>query len=134
MRGQAAFEYLMLFSIALVILAFLTSYASETTSTGMEEISVSNAVIAVKKIAEASDIVYTQGKPSQITFTIYIPSGVTSVEFVNRTVMLRMNSTSGANDIFATSKAPLQGNISAVSGSKRIRIRAEVNYVNITEV
>jgi uncharacterized protein (UPF0333 family) len=134
MRGQAAFEYLLLFSLILGILSFLTFYAQQMTDRNREEIMISNAAIAVNKIVEASDIVYSQGKPSQITFSIYIPEKVNSIVFSNKMIIMKIGVSSGFSDIFATSKAPLQGHISINSGSKRIRVKAEENYVNITEV
>ena len=133
MKGQTAIEYLLLFSLVFMILAILTSYAQDMTERNREEIIMSNAVIAVNKIAEASDIVYTQGKPSQITLSVYIPEKVYSIEFLNRMMIMRINVSSGSSDIFAESKAPLQGSISTTSGTKRIRIKAEGSYVNITE-
>lgn len=134
MRGQAAFEYLLLFSLILGILTFLTFYAQQMTESNREDIMASNAIIAVNKIAEASDIVYTQGKPSQITLSVYVPEKVYSIQFSGKMVIMKMNISSSSNDIFAESKAPLQGSISSGSGTKKIMIKAEENYVNITEV
>jgi uncharacterized protein (UPF0333 family) len=156
MKGQTAFEYLVLFSLVLIILSFLTYYAQDMTERNREEIIMSNAVIAVNKIAEAADIVYTQGKPSQITLSVYIPEKVYSIEFSNKMMIMRINVSSGSSDIFATSKAPFCcssycsslgcptsciniGCISTDSGTKRIKVKAEKNdttgesYVNITE-
>jgi len=125
---------LVLFSLILGILSFLTFYAQQMTVRNREEIMISNAEIAVNKIVEAADIVYSQGKPSQITFSIYVPEGVNSIVFSNKMIIIRLGISSGFSDIFATSKAPLQGSISTDSGTKRIKVKAEENYVNITEV
>jgi len=134
MFGQAAFEYLLLFSLILGILSFLTFYAQQMTVRNREEIMISNAGIAVNKIVEAADIVYSQGKPSQITLSIYIPESVDSIVFSDKMIIMRIAISSGFSDIFALSKAPLQGSISIDSGTKRIRVKAEENYVNVTEV
>ena len=139
MLGQTAIEYLLLFSIIFTILSLLTYYAQDMTERNREEIMISNAMIAVNKIAEASDIVYTQGTPSQITLSVYVPEKIYSIEFSNKMVIMRLNVSSGSTDIFASSKAPLQGSIPISAGTKRIRVRAEKNdvtgesYVNITE-
>jgi uncharacterized protein (UPF0333 family) len=141
MKGQTAFEYLILFSLVLAILAFLTYYAQDMTERNREEIIISNAVIAVNKITEAADIVYTQGKPSQITLSVYIPDKVYFIEFSNKMMIMRINVSSGSSDIFASSKAPFccnitncaQSCISTTSGTKRIKVKAEGSYVNITE-
>jgi uncharacterized protein (UPF0333 family) len=133
MLGQVAIEYLMLFSIMLVILAFLTSYAQDMTERNREEIIISNALIAVNKIKDASDIVYTQGTPSQITLSVYIPDKVFAINFSNNMIIMKINVSSGVTDIFSTSKAPLQGSISTTSGTKSIKVKSEGSYVNITE-
>jgi uncharacterized protein (UPF0333 family) len=133
MKGQTAIEYLLLFSLVFMILAILTSYAQDMTERNREEIIMSNAVIAVNKIAEAADIVYTQGKPSAITFSVYIPENVNSIIFSNNMINMKINVNSGINDIFAASKAPLQGSISTDSGTKRIKVKSEGSYVNVTQ-
>jgi uncharacterized protein (UPF0333 family) len=133
MRGQAAFEYMVLFAIALLILGILVWYSQQITERNREDITVANAITAVNKIAEASNIVYTQGKPSQITLSVYIPERVESVEFNNTMIVMKVRIGSGISDIIATSKASLQGNISSDSGLKKIKVIAEENYVNITQ-
>lgn len=133
MRGQAAFEYLVLFSIALLVLGILVWYSQQITVRNREDITVANAITAVNKIAEAADIVYTQGKPSQITLSVYVPERVESIEFDDKLIIMKLNIASGISDIIATSKADLQGNISSDSGLKKIKVIAEENYVNITQ-
>ena len=133
MRGQAAFEYLVLFSIALLILGILVWYSQQATERNREEIIVINAITAVNKIVEASDIVYTQGKPSRITLSVYIPERVESIEFNNNLIIMKIGIGAGTSDIIAESKAALQGNISTDSGTKKIRVIAEDNYVNVTQ-
>ena len=133
MRGQAAFEYLVLFSIALLLLGILVWYSQNVTESNREEIIVANAINAVNKIVEASNIVYTQGKPSQLTLDVYIPERVTSIEFNNNIIIMRVGIGSATSDIIATSKAPLQGNLSSDSGVRKIKVIAEENYVNVTQ-
>jgi hypothetical protein len=138
MLGQTAFEYLMLFSLVLIILTFLTYYAQNMTERNREEIIMSNAVIAVNKIVEAADIVYTQGKPSAITLSVYIPENVYSIEFSNKMIIMKVKVGSGISDVVATSKAILKNSTSGIyfsptSGTKRIKVKAEGSYVNITE-
>ncbi|MEM5781787.1 MAG: hypothetical protein QXD43_01145 [Candidatus Aenigmatarchaeota archaeon] len=135
MHGQTAVEYLMLFSLVFAILSLLTYYAQEMTERNREEIIISNAIIAANKIAEAADIVYTQGEPSQITLSVYIPENVQAIEFSNKMIILKIKVASGINDVFAASKAPfdLTSFISTTSGTKRIKVKAEGGYVKVTE-
>jgi len=155
MRGQAAFEYLIMFSIVLTILAILTYYAQDMTEKNSGDIISSNVVIAVNKIAEAADIVYTQGAPSQITLSIYIPENINNITFNSNMIDMKVQAGSGISDVIATSKATFccssycsslgcpnscvnTGCISIDSGTKRIKISAATNaaggsYVNVTE-
>lgn len=156
MRGQVAFEYLVMFSIVFTILVLLTYYAQDMTERNSQEIISSNVVIAVNKIAEAADIVYTQGEPSQITISVYIPENTQSIEFFNHTMDIKIRVGSGISDVISTSKAPFCCSsycsslgcpdscvntdcISSESGTKRIKVSAAtdaatgVSYVNVTE-
>jgi uncharacterized protein (UPF0333 family) len=137
MRGQAAFEYLIMFSIVLTILAILTYYAQDMTEKNSGDIISSNAVIAVNKIAEAADIVYTQGAPSQITVSVYIPENVNSITFIKNMIDMKIQVGSGISDIFATSKANFTTTDSFISpdyGTKRIKVKCcEGNNVSVTE-
>ena len=141
MKGQTAFEYLVLFSLVLIVLTILILYSQQITEGNREDIIVANAITTVNKIVEASDIVYTQGKPSQITLSVHIPDKVYSIEYKNKMILMKLNLNSGISDVFAISKAPLccnitdctQGCISIASGMKKIKVIAEGSYVNITE-
>ena len=139
MRGQAAFEYLVMFSIILTILALLTYYAQEMTDRNRSEIISSNAVIAVNKIAEAADIVYIQGEPSQITLFVYIPENLQAIVFYKNMIILKVRSGYGTSDVIAFSKANFTDDsfISSDSGTRKIMVSAvSINgegRVNVTE-
>jgi uncharacterized protein (UPF0333 family) len=133
MRGQTAFEYLMIFSIVLILVVILTAYSGQLTKRNEEDIRISNAIAAVNKITEAANIVNTQGKPSLLTLSVYIPEEVDSITFSGNVILIKVRIASGLSDIFARSKATLQGSISTTSGMKKIKVIAEDNYVNITE-
>jgi hypothetical protein len=69
----------------LAILSLLVYYAQDMTESNRNEIIVSNAIIAVNKIAEAANIVYTQGPSSQITLSVYVPENLRSIKIGNQT-------------------------------------------------
>jgi hypothetical protein len=90
----------------------------------------------VNKIAEAADIVYTQGEPSQITISVYVPENVNSVIFLNNTIDMKVQVDSGISDIFANSKTNFTTDslITPDSGTKRIKVKCcEGNNVSVTE-
>ena len=122
MRGQSAFEYLMLFSFVFAILVFLTNYSQQMTERNREDIILSNAITAVNKIADNANIVYIQGKPTEMTISVYIPEMVSSINISDNRILIKVSISSGVSDIFAVSKATLQGYISPTSGMKKIKI------------
>jgi uncharacterized protein (UPF0333 family) len=137
MRGQAAIEYMMMLSIVLTILTILTYYAADMTNSNRQEIISSNAVIAVNKIAEAADTVYTQGSSSQITLSVYVPENVNFIHFNNKMVVMEVG-TGPYSDIIASSKAPFfDSSISTDSGTKTIVVKSGKNgggsYVSVKE-
>ncbi|NIM47566.1 MAG: hypothetical protein GTN40_05430 [Candidatus Aenigmarchaeota archaeon] len=135
MKGQTGFEYLMIFSIVIVLVLILVTFAGQLTERNKEEIRISNAMAVVNEIVDTANIVNTQGKPTSLTLTsVYIPEGVESIDITGKTILMKIRIGGGISDIFATSKANLQGSISSTQGIKRIKIKAEDNYVNITEV
>jgi len=135
MKGQAAFEYLMIFSIVITLVLILVTYSIQITERNKEEIRISNAIAAVNEIVDTANIVNTQGKPTSLTLTsVYIPEGVESINIIGKIILMKVRVAGGTSDILATSKADLQGSISNTQGIKKIRVKAEDNYVNITEV
>ena len=122
-----------IFSIVLLLSLALSLYSGQMTVRNQEEMRVSNTINAVERIAEAANIVSTQGKPSQITLSVYIPEEIQSITIANKTVLMKVRLTSGVSDIFASSKTNLHGQISNISGTRSIKIIAEGSYVNITE-
>jgi len=135
MKGQTAFEYILIFSVVLLMALILTTYSGEITLRNQEDIRISNIITAVNKIAEAANIVSTQGKPSQITLSIYIPEEIESISVgnINKTILMKVRLAGGVTDIFARSKSELRGSISTSSGTKNIKVIAEGSYVNVTE-
>ncbi len=119
----------------IVLVLILVAYSGQLTERNKEEIRISNAISAARHIIDAANIVNTQGKPSQITLnSVYIPEGVESINISGKTLLIRVWIAGGIGDIPVMSKADLQGSISSTQGLKRIRVKAEDNYVNITEV
>jgi hypothetical protein len=133
MKSQVAFEYITMFSIVMLLSLVLIIYSGQITIRNREDIRVSNAITTVNKLAEAANIVSTQGKPSQITLSIYISEEIESIEISGNTILMKVNVAGGTSDIFAISKSELQGHISNVSGTRNIKVIAEDSYVNITE-
>jgi uncharacterized protein (UPF0333 family) len=131
MRGQTAFEYLV---IVIIILGFLVPvwlYVSQVQNESSEQLSLTYAKNAVKKIAENADLVYSQRLGAKVRVGIYVPSGVESINITGKTVIMRIYSFSGTSDVFETSMANLNGTLPASPGFYWVLIEAKGDYVQI---
>jgi len=131
MKAQTAFEYM---TIAIIILAFLTPvwlYVSQVQSESAEQLSLTYAKNAVKKIAENADLVYSQRLGAKVKVGVYIPNGVEDINITGKTVIMKVYSSSGVADIFETSTANLNGTLPTDSGFHWVLIEAKGDYVQI---
>lgn len=134
MRAQTAFEYMV---IAILILAFLTPiwlYVSQVHNESAEQLSLTYAKNAVKKIVENADLVYSQRLGAKVKVGVYIPSGVEEVNITGNSVIMKVYSSSGVVDIFETSTANLNGTLPATSGFHWVLIEAKGDYVQISKL
>ena len=132
MKAQTAFEYLI---IAIFILAFLTPiwiYLSQIQTQTGDEFALSYAKNAVTQIAKKSDLIYSQRMDAKVKIEVYIPRGVQYINITGNEINMRVLSSSGPVDIFATSIAQLQGSLPTSEGLYLVLIKAEGDYVNIT--
>jgi len=132
MKGQAAFEFMI---IVVFVLAFLTPiwiYLSQIQTQTADQFALSYAKNAVTQIAGKADLVYSQRMDARVKLEIYIPRGVQEVNISGNEINMRVLSSSGVADVFATSIAPMQGTLPSEEGLYSVMIKAEGSYVNIT--
>ena len=131
MRAQAAMEYLSIVGIILVFIipiwAYLITVEQETAS----ELSLSYSKNAVRQIADASSLVYSQGPPAKISFQIYVPPGVNSISFDNKSVVFNVSLGAVYTDVFATSTAAMNGTLPKDEGYYTVEITAIDGFVQI---
>ena len=131
MKAQVALEYMIIVAIVVAFVIPVWAYLSTVqTQTGME-LSISYAKNAVKKIADAADLVYSQGPPARINILVYIPASVEYASITNGTIKLGIRTTAGVSDIFAVSRAELNGTLPTSEGSYWITVEAQDTLVQI---
>jgi uncharacterized protein (UPF0333 family) len=138
MRGQSAFEYLIIVSLVITFLIPVWAYVLSTQQSTTDELSLTYADNAVKKIADTASLVYSQGPPAKVTVRLYIPGGVENITVINNTITLRLRTSSGFNDVTDISTARLnltEGMESILSeeGIYLIKIEAKDNVVQISQ-
>ncbi|HKZ45502.1 MAG TPA: hypothetical protein VJ343_02245 [archaeon] len=132
MKAQVSVEYLIIVSVALVVLLPLILYSGEILRNYNEETRMSLAKNAVKKIGESADWVYSQGPPAKLNTEVYFPSGISQTSLENNAILLKMKVSSGTSDIYYSTMSPLNGSIPSVPGYYTITLVAYQDYVNIS--
>ena len=132
MRGQTAFEYMMIAIFVLMFLMPIWVYMSQVQVRTNDEFALSYAKNAVTQIAKKADLVYSQRLDARIKIDVYIPRGIQYVNITGNEINMRIMTNAGPVDVFETSIAQLQGTLPTSEGLYSILMKAEGDYVNIT--
>ena len=132
MKAQVSIEYLIIVSVAIMILLPLIIYVNEMIRNYNEETKISLAKNAVKKLGESADWVYSQGEPAKMETEVYFPEGIAQTSLENNTILLRMKVLSGTSDVYYSTISPLNGSIPSIPGYYTISLVSYQNYVNIS--
>ena len=127
MRAQSAFEYMLIVIIAMTFMTPVWIYISMVKTETYNELSLTYAKNSVEKLASTSDLVYSQGAPARVLVSIYIPEGVQDFEFINNTVNLKVTYMDTVTDVFAESRARMNGTLPTVEGNYNMIIEAVDN-------
>jgi uncharacterized protein (UPF0333 family) len=126
-KAQVAFEYMLVVIVALAFMlpvwVYITSVKTETSN----ELMLSYAKNAVDKIASTADLVYSQGSPARVQVSVYIPDGVESYEIINYTINMVLQYGNTYTDVFAVSRARMNGTLPTAEGNYWMKIEAVDN-------
>jgi hypothetical protein len=132
MRGQTAFEYMIMAIFIIMFLMPIWVYMTQIQTHTADEFRLSYAKNAVTQIGKKADLIYSQRLGAKIKMDVYIPSGVEYINITGNEINMHVVSMSGPVDVFETSIAQLQGSLPAQEGLYTVLIKAEGDYVNIT--
>ncbi len=133
-KGQISVEYMIVvgfivFFVLLVLGAALLYSSQINDSIQSRQIEQ----FAVKLISSAESVKYA-GEPSRSTISVYLPSNVREIQIIGKEMIVDFITSSGLNRVSYLSKVVMAGEISQVSGIKKIRIVALSDSVNITSL
>ena len=132
LKAQTAFEFMV---IAIFIMAFITPlwiYLSRTQAETSDQFSLSYAKNAVTQIAKKADFIYSQRMDASVEMEIYIPRGVKEINISGHEINMRVSTSYGETDVFASSIAQLNGTLPAQEGLYSVIIKAEGDYVSVS--
>ena len=119
LRGQYALEQMVVITLALVIIAALFAFSMNAASDGAR---TSQAKDTAERIAKAADSAYSLGPGSRSTVSITMPQGVELVNISNKRVLVRVATSSGKADAFASTRGQLIGSISTSANQQEITL------------
>jgi hypothetical protein len=134
MKAQAAIEYFTIIAVALFLLLPLSIYVNELLTGYRDDTRLSLARDTVKKLGESADWVYSQGPPAKLSLKIYVPEGVEEASLENKTILLRVRTSSGVSDVYYVTVPELNGSIPSRMGHYSVSLVAHENYVNISVI
>jgi uncharacterized protein (UPF0333 family) len=126
-------EYLVIVALVLAFMLPIWAYVTSTQSETISELSLTYAKNAANQIADAANLVYSQGPPAKIKIKVYIPYGVTNATIVNSSIEFGVWSDPGVSKIYAFSTAELNGTLPVDQGYYWFEIEATGNIVQITQ-
>ena len=133
-KGQSALEYMVVISFALLLAAPVIMRAQTSTSNLKDSKRLATAKNSLNKIQDASELVYSQGPPSQLTFSIEVPSRVVNTTVSEEQISMRLKAYNGVTDIYNIMEINVSGNIPESQGVYKMKAKAYQNYVNISKV
>ena len=132
-RGQVGMEYLILVGflvfISLSVLALSLVYSANL----KDQVKINQLNGFFDKVISSSEIIFYSGEPSKTIINAYLPDSVKSIEIIEKEIKVVIETNTGENIRVFSSNVNLAGNISSISGLKRIHLTATDNNVIITE-
>jgi hypothetical protein len=134
MKSQVAVEFLIIVSVAFMILIPLSVYLNQSLIGYKDTNKISKAWNTVKKLGESADWVYSQGPPAKLSIEIYIPDDLEEVSLENNTILFRVRTSAGISDAFYETVPPLSGTLPSDGGYYFVSLTAFSNHVEIEVV
>ena len=115
--------FTMLVIITIIIIS--SSYSNDV----KESINLNQLDQVVKAIIESAESIYYFGEPSKTTLKVFIPDRVEQAVFGNRSIIFKVQTSSGLTDVGYKTTMPLNGTISTSHGYHYISIEAKEGYI-----
>ena len=140
-RGQASIELLAILGVALLAILFFAVFASDTLASENRQQEIRAVRLSVQRLAEAADLVYSQGDGAVGMVLVSLPPDVAFDP--NRTYVGKPSSAPAwatpngininiyGNDIYASTRAPLAGSFPSSTGAYLIRVESHGDFVSI---
>ena len=132
-KSQIGIEYLIIVGLVTFVVMSLMLIAFFYSNASRDNMKINQANGFAMKIIAASESTFYSGEPSKATITTYLPDGVKSVEILENSVVLTIETYSGITRSSFKSKVPIEGSLSSTAGIKKVKIQANQKGITITD-
>lgn len=138
-KAQAALEYMIVASIALLMLVPTIMSGWESTAQLGSSVNLQKARNAATQMSDAAKTVYYQGAPSAMTISVAFPENIIMTNATGREIFFRMKSNGKNVDVVEFLDFNVTGSLSNSSGIHEIYLEAlpyaagQQYSVNITQ-
>ena len=132
-HGQVAMEYLFVVGFGFVLLIPVIILFYSQAGVLDTEVTAAQAKKSIDEIVSAVNLVYALGEPSKQTLRVRFPEHVTSVDLLNNTIIMTVQSPPGPYVVTGVAGVNLTGSIDVFAGTHVLEIQALPLQVNITE-
>jgi hypothetical protein len=123
-KSQVSIEYLIIIGFVSVVLVLILAVAFFYSGGIKDRIKITQVNNFANKIISTAESIYYYGEPSKTTISVYLPEGVENIEISGDELIISTRVSSGLEKTSFSSKVPIDGTITTVSGIKRIVIYA----------
>lgn len=132
-KAQISIEYLVVVGFVTFLVISILGIGYFYSSSANDRIRFNQVSTFSNKLISSAESVFYAGEPSKLTLTAYLPSGIRSVQVLDKDLVFNILTSTGVTNISFSSTVSLQGSISPSQGVKRLQLTAEQNHVLITE-
>ncbi|MBW6452088.1 MAG: hypothetical protein K0B02_05165 [DPANN group archaeon] len=138
-KGQAALEYMIILMIGLVLITPIIIEGNKKISDLRSTTAALKITETLNAISDTSRLVYSQGVPARIIIDVELPEYINSINITNKHIIITHETERGISDFVETFDFNVTGDISILSGLKKVKVEAIYDisdkvWVNISEI
>jgi hypothetical protein len=131
MKAQVATEYIIILSLAMMMLVPLVVFSTQNLIDYKEDAKITAAKNTVKKIGESADWVYSQGPPAKLTVNACIPSETENITISGQLLSIMIRTSAGVSEVYFETTSIINGSLPTNEGCYPVSIVAHDSYVDI---
>ena len=131
-RAQSGLEYMIIVSIALLLVVPLISYSRDMVGSLEDSRDTERLVRSMDHIESGVRRVYSRGSGTKITFEVELPTSVVYSETSDNYFMYVLDKGGSESEYYTELDFPLQGDIPGNGGVYKVVVESKGDYVEIS--